>query len=162
MGASLHGGNGGFRCGKRGHHDDLGIGTDALGLGQDGEPVHVGHAQIGDDHVERAGLDGRDGLASPRGCFDAVTLAAQVDPEELAHRALVVNDQDVPVVFGHGMRLRATRMRKPPKLRTKGRSQARRSAQSKSPDRIGRLNTRELGVTTRTPRIAMYSTSGGR
>ena len=48
----------------------------ALGLRQDGEPINIGHAQIGDDHVEGVSLDGRDGLGPTRSGFNAVSLAA--------------------------------------------------------------------------------------
>jgi hypothetical protein len=44
------------------------------------EPVHDGHAQVGDDDVGRVGLDAPQGVGAVVGLFDDEACAAQVAP----------------------------------------------------------------------------------
>jgi hypothetical protein len=159
--AGLHGGNGGLGGRKRGDHDNFRVGPGALGRGQNRQAVGVGHSQIRQDHVEGARLDGSDGIVATGGGLDPIAFSAQINAEEFAHRALIVNDENVPVL-AHHPRLRATRMRNPPKLRKSGKSHAARSARSKRRDSTGRRKTFDVGVNTRTPRMPTYSTSAGK
>jgi len=67
---------------------------------EDREAVHLPHAQVGDDEIERLALERRDGLGAALGERDVVARLLQHDREEVAHAALVVDDQDTRVRHG--------------------------------------------------------------
>jgi hypothetical protein len=81
--------------------------VELLRLGQDLEPPHLRHAQIGDHHVELAGPQGGEALTAARGGLHPVSGATQKDRQKLAHGALVVDDQDVSDEGGHVWRARS-------------------------------------------------------
>ncbi len=102
VGARLHGRDGRLGAGKSGDHDDLRVGMKLLGLGQNHHAVDVRHAQVGDHHVELAFLHRRQGCAASGRRFHSMPGATQMDAQELAHGALVVDDQNVTGGLGHG------------------------------------------------------------
>ena len=65
VGAELHRLHRGLGRGHRGDHDDRGVGGDLLGGAQHLQPVHLRHAQIGDDHVEGLAAERFDGGLRP-------------------------------------------------------------------------------------------------
>ena len=82
-----------------GEHDDMRAGRLALDGGGDFTSVHMGHAQVGEDDVERVlalagsakGLDA--GLAAV-GHFSLMAVALENFPDQVAHQGFVVNAQD--------------------------------------------------------------------
>ena len=61
---------------------------------QDLEPVHLGHAKVGDDRVEWIAPDRFDGRRSALGQGDLVAGLLQRDGQQVAHALLVVHHQD--------------------------------------------------------------------
>jgi len=59
------------------------------------EPVHAGHENVDDDHVELLVLDGRDGAAPVLGGRDVVPSTLQHRLDDVAY-ALVVIDNENP------------------------------------------------------------------
>src|SRR4051794_41715515 len=91
---------------------------------------------------------------------------------EPSHPRVVIEGQRIVRVVGmqHALcgqlephpRFRATRIRKPPRLRRAGASQAARSAQVNRRASGGNAKTREGGGATRTPRTPTSPGAGGR
>ena len=50
-GPGAHGGDGGFDGAVGGEHDDGRFGGELLDVGEEGEAVHLGHADVGEDDV---------------------------------------------------------------------------------------------------------------
>ena len=76
------------------------MGRVLLGGAQHRQAVDLPHPEIGDDEVERFALEHLDGLLAAFGQRDVVARLLEHDREELAHAALVVDDQDPAVRHG--------------------------------------------------------------
>ena len=84
----------GVRRRERRHHERDDLGVDLLGGAQHVDAAHVGHPDVRQQQVERLGLEPRDRLAPVLREHDVVAVAPQHDPQHLAHRRFVVNDED--------------------------------------------------------------------
>ncbi len=91
--AQPHRFDGGVGRRERGNHDAEHVLIDALGGAQHFDAAHVGHLDVGDQEVEPAALELVDRLAAVFGKRDVVALAPQHDRQQLAHRPLVVDDE---------------------------------------------------------------------
>ena len=78
----------------------------ALGLAQHVDAAAIGHADVRDQQIEGPLPQRREGLRAVLGRHHVVALARQHDGEELAHRPLVVDDQDARGRVGHDLRCR--------------------------------------------------------
>ncbi len=99
----LDGFDGGLHVAVAGDDDHLGVGQILLGLAENGEAVHVLHAQVGEDDVEFVMLDlARPGLAA--GGDDALIAsdALQTFGNRLGVARFVVDDQDAQAVGAFG------------------------------------------------------------
>ena len=67
---------------------------------QNGEAVHLPHAEVGDDQVERVALERLDGGFAAVGQRHGIADLPQHDAEQLSHALLVVDDQHAG--FSHG------------------------------------------------------------
>ena len=76
-----------------GDHDDLQVGRRSLELPNELDSVDVGQIQVGEHQVERVAADLLDPLASGRRRLDEVTRVDKVEPRELEHGRVIVNDQ---------------------------------------------------------------------
>ena len=75
-------------------HDAQDVRIDALGGAQDLDAAHVSHLDVGDQQIDAFPLQNRDRGGAGLGEQDVVPLAFQNDREQLAHRSLVVDDED--------------------------------------------------------------------
>ena len=67
VGSQLHGLYRGLGRGHRGNHDDCGIRGKVLGGSEDLKPIHLRHAQVGDDRIEGLAAYRLDGGRAPFG-----------------------------------------------------------------------------------------------
>ncbi len=74
-------------------HQDCALGIDRAHLAQQVEPAHALHAQVGDDHVEQAGLDLLERVFAGLGGIDLVAFLGEEPLERDQDSALVVNDK---------------------------------------------------------------------
>ena len=75
-----------------GHHDHRQCGVAALRRCEQHHPVGVGHAQVGDQHVDRAGLDQRERVGAVADGSGIVAAVGQPIGERLRELELVVDD----------------------------------------------------------------------
>ena len=68
-------------------------GIDPLGLAQHVDAAHLGHPDVGDQHVDPLALQRLDRHLAVGGEQHVVAVAPQHDRQQLAHRPLVVHDQ---------------------------------------------------------------------
>ena len=80
--------------GKRGNHDAEDVLVDPLGRAQHLDAADVRHLDVGDQDVHGLFLEQRDGARAVLGEQDFVAFAPEHDGQQLAHRALVVHDED--------------------------------------------------------------------
>jgi hypothetical protein len=80
----------------RGHHDDLRVRRDLLGVLQDLHPVDRRHAQVGEDHVEGLVLQALDRRRAVLRLLDRVPRLPEDDRGRRPHVLLVVDDEDLP------------------------------------------------------------------
>ncbi len=80
--------------GEGGDHDAGEIRVHPLRRAQHVEPGHVGHVDVRDQQIDRPALELVEGLPPVLGHHHLVALAAEDDGEQLAHRPLVVDDED--------------------------------------------------------------------
>ena len=92
-GAGLHRGDRVFDRGVGRHQDDQAFGTALLDLGQQLEPVHLGHPEVRQHQVERGGLDHRARLAAAFGGLRLVTDRFEERRQVGANVLLVVDYQ---------------------------------------------------------------------
>ena len=87
----LHGG-----IGRRegGDHDAEDVLIDLLRGAQHVDAAQVGHLDVGNQEIDRLVLEQVDGGAAVLGQEHLVPLASQHDRQQLAHRALIVDDED--------------------------------------------------------------------
>lgn len=78
---------------KRGDDDAADLGVDGAGAAQHVDAAHVGHLEIGDQHVEPPALERREGRASVIDRNDLVAFPREDDRQQLAHRPLVVGHE---------------------------------------------------------------------
>src|SRR4026207_2071709 len=95
--------------GLRGHEDDPleDLGVVALDLLVELLPVHLGHAQVAEDQVVAVLPDEVERFLAVLRSVDVVTLDGERVRDQLAHGALVVDDQDAGsshVLSGDGCR----------------------------------------------------------
>jgi hypothetical protein len=106
VGSQPHRFDGGVGRREGGNHDAEHVLIDALGGPQYFDAAHVGHLDVGNEEVEAAALELVDRLLAVFGKDDIVPLAAQHDRQQLAHRPLVVHDEQAR---GAGSGFRAAR-----------------------------------------------------
>ena len=80
--------------GEGGHHDADDVGSDALGFAQQVHPVHLGHPDVGDEDIDPLPLEDVDRRRAVLRDQHVVPVAPQHDRQQLAHRALVVDDEN--------------------------------------------------------------------
>ena len=93
-GAEPHRLDGGVGRRERRDHDAEDVLVDLLGGAQHLDAAHVGHLDVGDQQVDRLALEEVDRGAAVLGEQHLVALAPQHDRQQLAHRPLVVDDED--------------------------------------------------------------------
>ena len=93
-GAEPHGLDGGFRRRERRDHDAEDVLVDPLRRAQHFDAAQVGHLDVRDQQIDRLALQGVDGRPAVLGEQHLVALAAQHDRQQLAHRPLVVDDEN--------------------------------------------------------------------
>ena len=86
--------DGRVRGGKGGDHDAEDVLIDALRGAKHVHAAQVGHLDVRDQQVDRLPLDQGDRLAAVLGEEHVVALPLQDDRQQLAHRPLVVGDED--------------------------------------------------------------------
>jgi hypothetical protein len=79
---------------ESGHDDDRYLGICHLDPGEHVEPIHVGHAQVGEDGVERGRTEPADGLLAACHRFGIEAVANEIVPHALGHFQVVVDNQD--------------------------------------------------------------------
>jgi hypothetical protein len=94
VGAQLHGLHRGLGRGHRGDHDDCGIRGKVLGGSEDLKPIHLRHAQVGDDCVEGLAAYRLDRGRAPFGQGHVVARLLQGDGQQVPHALLVVHYQN--------------------------------------------------------------------
>ena len=93
VGAQPHGFDGGVGRRERRDHDAEHVLIDPLGGAKHLDAAHVGHLDVGDQQIEAAALELLDRRAAVLGQRHVVAFAAQHDGQQLAHRSLVVHDE---------------------------------------------------------------------
>src|SRR5262249_30516895 len=162
VGAALERRDRRLRRREGGHDHDLRRGAALLDLVEEREAVNgAGHLEVRDDEVH--GLGGERAQRDLRvlGGRDLVPGAREADRQELAQRALVVDDQD----RSHRQRVYlfcATTIMNLPSRRRSGASAAPRSRRASSACTGPKRWRSAVSVTTRTPRTVTTAQSGGR
>ena len=105
-GAQPHRFDGGFGRRERRDHDAEDVLVDLLGRPQHVHAAHVGHLDVGDQQIDRLALERLDGGAAVLGEQHLVAFAAEHDRQQLAHRPLIVDDEDAWRTAGGGRRRR--------------------------------------------------------
>ena len=77
-----------------GHHDHVGVAGELTQLGEDGEAVGAGHADVEEDEVEGRVRERAQRLVAVAHGGDLVARLAQALLEDPAQAILVVGDQD--------------------------------------------------------------------
>ena len=85
----------GLLRGVGGDHDPEDVGVELLGGAQHLDAAHVGHADVGDEQVDPAGLEQPDGVAPVLGEHDVEPLPLQAVGQQLPDRGLVVDEEDL-------------------------------------------------------------------
>src|SRR5271168_5552782 len=93
VGAEVHGVNGGVHGGDAGNKDEDRRGRNFLGILQQLDAIHIGHADVGDDDVEDLGGEAALGGLAVGNDFDLVAFLAEADFEQLGDGGFVVNDE---------------------------------------------------------------------
>ncbi len=100
-GAKPDGLDGRIRAGVGGHEDDLGLGIVGLHAAQQVDAGEAGHANVRDDEVEGAQVEGLQGRLAALRDLDLVALLREEHLEHSPHGGFVVDDQDL---LAHGRR----------------------------------------------------------
>jgi hypothetical protein len=104
-GAEAHRFDRGLGRGEGGDHDAEDVLVDLLRGTQDVDAAEIGHLDVRDQDVDRLAPEQIDRGAAVLGQQHFVALAPQHDLQHLAHRALIVDDQDprrAPIGGGRG------------------------------------------------------------
>ena len=112
VGAQLHRLDRGLRGGDGGDDDHGHVRGDLLGRAQHLQPVHLGHAQVGDDGVRGVATEGLDGSLAARGGEDVIAFLLEGDGEEVPHALLIIDHEHAGLGHGGSMLHRAVRGRK--------------------------------------------------
>ncbi len=99
-GVQLQGADGQVHFAEGGGHDDLDVGMPGLEGFEDLDPVHFGHAHVGDDDLGRHLFDPPQPSGSVFGRGDPVTGVFQGDGHHLADVGFVVDQNDRPAICG--------------------------------------------------------------
>ena len=83
-----------FHRAESGDHDDIRVRGHVARLGQDGQAVHLRHANVQQGHVNPARLEAPQGLLAVAGQHDLEPDLAKDFRERFANRFLVVGDQN--------------------------------------------------------------------
>jgi hypothetical protein len=93
--ADAHGLDGTLDRAVRRHDQHLGHGRRLLHVAQDVEAVLAGHAEVGEDEIERVAVDALTGLVTVGSLGHLVARTSQHERERGAHVPLVVDDEDL-------------------------------------------------------------------
>ena len=106
---------------KRGDHDAEDVLVDLLGGAQHLDAAQIRHLDVGDQQVDRLALERVDRGAAVLGQQHLVALAAEHDRQQLAHRSLIVDDENARRAplggDGHRRDVSQASCRQPPRAR---------------------------------------------
>src|SRR5689334_6617136 len=94
VGALLHGGDGGVLTAVGAHDDDERTATALAIVPQEGETIHLGHAYIAENQIERLSCGTLEGALSVLLGCDGIARVRQQQAERLAQARFVVDNQD--------------------------------------------------------------------
>jgi hypothetical protein len=92
-GAEAHGLHGRIRGREGGHHEDDDVAVDVLGHAQDVHAGGVGHLDVRQHQIEALAPQQLDGALAVLGHLHVVAVALEDDLQHVAHRLLIVHDQ---------------------------------------------------------------------
>ena len=94
-GAGLHGLHGRLDGAEGGEDDDLDLGVQLADLLHDLQPVHAGHADIGEDQIRPFLLEQLQPLLAARRREDGIAFLGEIVFQDAPQALVVVDDQDL-------------------------------------------------------------------